>query len=65
MKSWLLETFPAAMHYAPRDLRLNLVRRHLGPSGAWWLRDRVEGWPATVTGMPCSPRQRAATRVPP
>ena len=43
MKSWLLETFPAAMHYAPRDLRLNLVRRHLGPSGAWWLRDRVEG----------------------
>jgi cation diffusion facilitator CzcD-associated flavoprotein CzcO len=43
MKSWLLETFPAAMHYAPRNLRLNLVRRHLGPSGAWWLRDRVEG----------------------
>lgn len=40
-KSWLMETFPAALHFAPQALRLNLVRTHLGPSGAWWLRDRV------------------------
>jgi thioredoxin reductase len=40
-KSWLMETFPTALHYAPQGLRLDLLRRHLGPSGAWWLRDRV------------------------
>jgi NADPH-dependent 2,4-dienoyl-CoA reductase/sulfur reductase-like enzyme len=40
-KSWLLETFPGALHHAPQALRLNVLRRHLGPSGAWWLRDRV------------------------
>jgi hypothetical protein len=40
-KSWLLEKFPAALHYAPQTLRLNVLRTHLGPSGTWWLRDRV------------------------
>lgn len=43
LKSWLLETFPPALHYAPAEMRLRLVRRHLSPEGAWWVRDRVEG----------------------
>lgn len=40
-KSWLMETFPTALRFAPETLRLDLLKRHLGPSGAWWLRDRV------------------------
>jgi len=33
---WLVRRLPDAM-------RLHLVRTVLGPSGAWWLRDRVDG----------------------
>jgi len=29
--------------YLPSQTRLKLVKRVLGPLGAWWLRDRVEG----------------------
>jgi len=29
--------------YLPAETRLNLVKRVLGPLGAWWLRDRVVG----------------------
>jgi FAD-dependent urate hydroxylase len=33
----------AAFRHLPARARLELVARILGPSGAWWLRDRVEG----------------------
>jgi hypothetical protein len=33
----------AAFRHLPGRTRLQLVARILGPSGAWWLRDRVEG----------------------
>jgi hypothetical protein len=33
----------AAFRHLPGRARLELVARILGPSGAWWLRDRVEG----------------------
>jgi hypothetical protein len=29
--------------YLPSRMRLRLVKSVLGPSGAWWLRDRVDG----------------------
>jgi cation diffusion facilitator CzcD-associated flavoprotein CzcO len=41
--SWFLEKFPWAMYYAPQRKRLRLLRRHLGPSGSWWLRERLDG----------------------
>ncbi|WP_042381176.1 FAD-dependent oxidoreductase [Streptacidiphilus melanogenes] len=34
---------PAAFRHLPDPTREHLVRTVLGPSGAWWLRDRVEG----------------------
>lgn len=34
---------PAAVGRLPAPARLWVMRRALGPSGAWWLRDRVEG----------------------
>jgi hypothetical protein len=30
-------------YYLPRQIRVNRVRRILGPAGAWWLRERVVG----------------------
>jgi thioredoxin reductase len=34
---------PAAFHYLPERLRLDVVRRALGPSGGWFIRDKVIG----------------------
>ena len=41
-KTWLLCTFPSAIHYAPEKWRVRFVARHLPAEGAWWLRDLVE-----------------------
>jgi hypothetical protein len=44
--SWRLYPFsywPAAFRYLPARTRRHLVRRVLGPLGAWWLKDRVIG----------------------
>jgi hypothetical protein len=43
LKNWLLETFPTLAHYMPDRWRVRFVKKHLGPLGAWWLRDRIEG----------------------
>jgi hypothetical protein len=41
--NWVLEHIPMLMHYLPVEQRLRFTHTHLGPGGAWWLRDRVEG----------------------
>lgn len=41
--NWVLEHLPWLPHALPDDRRLRFVHTHLGPGGAWWLRDRVEG----------------------
>jgi cation diffusion facilitator CzcD-associated flavoprotein CzcO len=43
---WSLTAFsrlPSAFRHLPMRLRLRLVATILGPSGAWWLRERVDG----------------------
>jgi cation diffusion facilitator CzcD-associated flavoprotein CzcO len=40
---------PQLFHYLPRALRLARVKVELGPAGAWWLRDRVDGKIRTLT----------------
>jgi FAD-dependent urate hydroxylase len=49
---------PAAFRWLPEEKRADRARTVLGPSGAWWLRDRVEGVVETLTG--CQVRQAAA-----
>jgi hypothetical protein len=34
---------PGAFHYLPESIRLDIVRRALGPSGGWFIRDKVIG----------------------
>ena len=41
-KAWALAHFPGAMHRLPDAWRTRLVKKHLPPEGAWWLRERVE-----------------------
>lgn len=41
--NWVLEHVPSLIHYAPEHRRVRFTRRHLGPFGTWWLRDRVVG----------------------
>jgi hypothetical protein len=41
--NWFLEHVPLGFHYLDEEFRISKVRSHLGPLGAWWLRDRVEG----------------------
>jgi len=43
---WRLRFFadaPMAFHYLPESLRLEAVRRVLGPSGAWFIKEKVMG----------------------
>jgi FAD-dependent urate hydroxylase len=41
-KAWALAHFPGAMHSLPDAWRTRIVKKHLPPEGAWWLRQRVE-----------------------
>jgi len=44
--TWRIYPFshgPALFRYLPEQTRLGLVKSVLGPLGAWWLRDRVDG----------------------
>lgn len=42
-KHWLLQHLPWLLHYAPEGRRVRMARDYLGPSGAWWLKDRFVG----------------------
>jgi thioredoxin reductase len=40
---WALSYYPHPYRFLPEATRHHLVRRVLGPLGAWWLRERFEG----------------------
>jgi cation diffusion facilitator CzcD-associated flavoprotein CzcO len=42
-RMWIYSELPILVSALPESTRLRLVREVLGPAGAWWLRDRVEG----------------------
>ena len=43
MRSLFFANSPMAFHYLPERLRVEAVRRTLGPSGGWFIRDKVIG----------------------
>ncbi|MGA3347434.1 MAG: NAD(P)-binding domain-containing protein [Candidatus Sulfotelmatobacter sp.] len=50
---WRLRFFanaPGVFHYLPESLRLEAVRRVLGPSGGWFAKDKVVGKVPMITG---------------
>src|SRR5258708_16367808 len=42
-ENWVLQHIPMLMHHLSDEKRVPFTRKHLGPAGAWWLKDRVEG----------------------
>ena len=42
---------PEAFRRLPRQMRVTKARTVLGPAGAWWLKDRVDGVIDTLTGQ--------------
>lgn len=43
MRSRFFADAPGSFYYLPERLRLEIVRRTLGPSGGWFIRDKVMG----------------------
>ena len=55
---WRLRFFadaPMVFHYLPESLRLEAVRRVLGPSGAWFVKDKVIG--RVPLHLECTPQR--------
>lgn len=42
---------PDAFRRLPRDMQITKARTVLGPSGSWWLKDRIEGVVEVLTGQ--------------
>ena len=42
-RNWMVSEGPSLFYYLPVDLRLKLVKRILGPSGGWFIKDKVVG----------------------
>jgi cation diffusion facilitator CzcD-associated flavoprotein CzcO len=49
-RMWVYAELPMVVFALPAATRLRLVREVLGPAGAWWLRDRVEGHVTILLG---------------
>jgi len=43
LRSWMAQHFPHLFRHLPEKLRLKVVKKHLGPSGGYFVRDRVVG----------------------
>jgi thioredoxin reductase len=54
MRSRFYADAPMAFYYLPERLRLDIVRRALGPSGGWFIRDKVMGKVTLKLG--CTPQ---------
>jgi thioredoxin reductase len=42
-RNWMVSEGPSFFFYLPVDLRLKIVKRVLGPSGGWFIKDKVVG----------------------
>ncbi len=49
-KSFFFANYPNVFHYLPESLRIEAVRRVLGPSGGAFIRDKIDGKVPTLTG---------------
>jgi cation diffusion facilitator CzcD-associated flavoprotein CzcO len=59
LKVWVYCSAPMLFRYLPQRVRFNIVKSTLGPGGAWWLKERVDGRFEILTGYSV---QNAETR---
>ena len=50
LRSWLYQKVPHLFRLLPGDLRLTIIRRHLGPQTAWLMRERFESGVTATLG---------------
>jgi thioredoxin reductase len=55
MRSRFFADAPMVFHYLPERIRVEAVRRTLGPSGGWFIRDKVVGKVPLILG--CTPQR--------
>jgi FAD-dependent urate hydroxylase len=48
---WFYCNFPSMFRWLPRQIRIDRVKKVLGPGGAWWLKDRIIGKVAVSLGQ--------------
>jgi FAD-dependent urate hydroxylase len=62
-KAWFYCNGQGVFHYFPSNFRAKVVKRALGPAGAWWLKDRVGGNFPVLCGQRVSAAQETGGRV--
>ena len=50
-RSYIFTKLPFLFRFLPEALRLEIVRRHLGPAPGWFMRERIEGRVDTNLGV--------------
>jgi thioredoxin reductase len=50
LKSRFFANSPMGFHYLPESVRLEWVRKHLGPAGGWFAKEKIEGRVPLVLG---------------
>ena len=50
LRSWMAQHFPHVFRHLPKKLRLKIVKKHLGPSGGYFVKDRVVGRTTEILG---------------
>ncbi|MGY3234505.1 MULTISPECIES: NAD(P)-binding domain-containing protein [unclassified Bradyrhizobium] len=73
LKLWLCAAAPMAFYYLPEQIRADVVRTYgrrretplevLGPSGSWWLKDRVVGRVPMLLGQAVREAEAKGSRV--
>jgi cation diffusion facilitator CzcD-associated flavoprotein CzcO len=63
MELWVYCAIPMLFRHLPQQIRHERVSTVLGPSGAWWLKDRVAGHVQILLGHSVSRAEAKADRV--
>jgi thioredoxin reductase len=62
-RSWAAVNLPFLFRFLPENLRLEIVKRHLGPAPGWFVRQRVEGKVTELLNCTLDAARMASKRV--
>lgn len=63
LRSWTYQKVPNLFRYLPGDVRLSIIRRHLGPQAAWTMKDRFDAGVAVAVGETIADAREDSGRV--
>ena len=62
-RSWMAVKLPFLFRFLPEKMRLEIVKRHLGPAPGWFMRERVEGHVDSLLGCTLDAARMMGSRV--